>query len=204
MQDTLKAKLERLHQLEAFGNEFNFDLAEGKLRDAEVKVLRKFYAEDSLAYDVARGSDSYRTRIEPIEAKYGSFWRRMWVPRKDESFDEEVRRVLGSMNGVGESYARPEQFTTDEREEYGLLDKLPLAISGGVALFMGLLTYYLPESSGEVNEYVEALVKSSPAITFAIPYGMLKTTRGVSIGDGLQNLTEKAQKTDEFLRQHYV
>ena len=209
MRDTLKARLGRLHQLKEFVSEFNVSLAERELSDAEVKVLREFYRKDSLAHDVAEGRESYRTRIEPIEEKYDSFWTRIRVPRKDETFDEEVRRVLGSMNNVGESYAHPEQFTTDDRRRCILTsNRSSLALGGCFGLIIGLVAYLLPESSGEVNAYMNAFEKSSPAIIsaimFAMPYGVIKPIHNWDMEISLGSLREATRKTDEFLRQHYI
>ncbi len=205
MQNTLKAKLGRLHQLREFGGEFNVSLAERELSDVEAKILREFFREDSLAHDVAKGRDSYRTRIELIEEKYDSFWKRIWIPRKDETFNQEVMRVLGSMNNVGEAYAHPTLFTTNGRKREILnLDKTTLALGGLLGLIMGIVAYVMPESSGEVNEYMNVFIKSSPALMLATPYGMFKTFHNSNMKRNLDSLREATQKTDEFLRQHYV
>ena len=205
MQDTLKARLRRLHQLKEFGGEFNISLAERELSDTEVKVLREFYREDPLAHDVAKGRDSYRTRIEPIEEKYDSFWKRALAPRKDEPFNQVVMRVLGSMNSVGEAYISPEQFTTDSRRRSIWLDNgLSLSVGGLLGLMTGFVVYSTPESSGEFDAYTNAFVKSLPASVLVIPYGIFKTFHSLNMKGSLEYLRDATQKTDEFLRQHCV
>ena len=196
---TLKARLKRLRLLGEFGEEFGVGLDERKLRDAEVKVLREFYSEDPLAYDVAGGRDSYRERIGPIEKKYGSFLKRIFAPRKDETFDQGVMRVLGSMNNVGEAHSRPEQFTTDVRgREIRRFDKLTLGVGAVIGFLMGTIVYKM--SGGSVEAYMHAL----PEIGFAMPYVVIKPTHSPDMKISLNYLRDAAQKTDEFLRQHYV
>ena len=201
MSDTLKARLERLQQLKKFGEEFSVEIDERGLSDVEVKVLKEFYREDSLAHEVARGTDSYRRRIEPILEKYSpifgfggvfGFWR-------GETLGQEVKQVVTSMNNVGEGYANPEFLTLEGRKKVALFEDyaFPLVLGGGIGLGTGVAAYSMPD--GSVKDLIVI-----PTIFVATLYVVDKVFRNWLGRDDLNNLRNVAQRTDEFLRQHYV
>ncbi|MBI4980336.1 hypothetical protein HZC30_02130 [Candidatus Woesearchaeota archaeon] len=215
---TLKAKLEELCSLKERTKSLEVNLAESEWDDAEAKILREFYHQNQLAYAVAGGKDSYQARIEFIEEKYNTFWRKIWMPHKDEVFDKEVIQVIGSMNGVGEyrdiygkSNINPNLFTTSgRRKSIRGPDSLALAGGGvfsllGTVIFYGGPHCYYPETV-QCYEKVTggALMASFAVLILPFFYGMSKFYHTFGMSCNLDNLRTAAQKTDEFLRQHYV
>ncbi|MBU1204683.1 MAG: hypothetical protein KKA61_03060 [Nanoarchaeota archaeon] len=193
MEDTLVEIIEKLEGLKEY---LNF---EGKLSKYTEKILRKFYQEDPLAYKVAASKESYVKLIKPIEEKYNSFWKRIRVPRTDKTFDNEVRRVIESMNNVGVEYINPENFTTDRKRRH---NKNILLISAGTGLFFAALPKLIEWSytanyngPGNLNIFV-------PITAAGVMY--LGNKLLAYPDTNLAYLQKFAQKTDEFLRQHYL
>ncbi len=218
MPGTLKARLEELCSLKERTKSLEVNLAESEWNDAEVRILQEFYRQNQLAYAVAGGKDSYKTKIEFIEEKYNTFWKRIWMPKKDEVFDKEVIQVIGSMNGVGEykdiygkSNINPISFTTaGRRKSIRGPDSLALA-GGGVFSLLGTAIFYYgplchyPETVACYERVTEsALIASFTVLMLPLLYGMSKLTHTWGMSYHLNNLRTAAQKTDEFLRQHYV
>jgi len=195
MEDTL---VEIIGELEEFGNlgkKFEYDLDEKKLRNAEIKKLRKFYQENSLVCKVVEGKGSYVELIKPIEEKYNSFWKKIRVPKIDKTFDNEVRRVIESMNNVGVEYINPENFTTDVKR---IQNKITLLSSGGAGLFFAALPILCGGS-------YTANYNSNIFVPIMIAGGMYLGLKLIGYtGTKLVHLQKSAQKTDEFLTQHYL
>ncbi len=217
MQDTLKTRLGRLPSLQELIDELQVKVEEKEFSDAELRILREFYAQDQLAYAVAGGKESYTTRIEFIEEKYSTFWKKAFAPRRDEAFDQEVLRVLGSINGVGEyrdflgkDYISPQLFTTLGRNRYTRnIDLLAFGVGSVFGLLGGWLAYGTTVCYGTAMRCYEkdtgsALIASFASMMLPMFYGMAKFNHCVSMSCSLDNLRDAAQKTDEFLRKHYV
>jgi len=153
--------------------------------------------EDTLAYDVASGKESYVELIKPIEEKYNSFWKKILVPRTDGTFDNKVRRVIESMNNVGVNYINPERFTIDGRRRN---NKSHLLISGGTGLFTAAMPKLIEWSStADYNNPGNLFV---PIIATVAMYIGCKLK--VYFYTNLEYLQEFAQDTDKFLRQYYI
>jgi hypothetical protein len=197
MEYTLKSKLEVLSYLNHIsthlGSKFNVGLDGDKLKDARVDILRTFYENDPLAYAVSQGKDSYTKRIEPIEEKYGSFSKRLWIPEEDEVFDKEVNRVIGSMNTVKESYICPELFTTNERRSYPSL----------VGLFGGFVSGMVIGNAFYYEKFGLKAYFAIPAMASGIYLGE-KLKDSFTMKKNLKKLRTVAKKTDEFLIINYI
>ena len=153
--------------------------------------------EDTLAYDVASGKESYVELIKPIEEKYNSFWKKILVPRTDGTFDNKVRRVIESMNNVGLEYINPEKFTTDRKRRQ---NKNILLISAGTGLFTAAIPKLIEWSyTANYNNSGNLFV---PIIAAGTMY--LGNKLFVYAGTNLEYLQESAQKTDKFLTRHYL
>jgi len=198
MQKTLVERLGLSNQFTEDNGNFQVSLDKKKLSNVEIGILREFYKKDPLAYKVAAGEESYVELIKPIEEN-NSFWKRIWIQRTDEIFDNEVKRVIESMNNVGVKYINPEWFTKDgiKRENRHILVH---SLKFGL-FFVGLAvfgTYNNPENSG-------ILPKVIPAIAAGTVYlGNKNMNYVLFMKPDLENLQESAQKTDEFLTQHYL
>lgn len=199
MQETLVERLGLSNQFIKDSENFQVSLDKKKLSKIEIGILREFYEGDQLAYKVAAGEESYGELIKPIEEKYNSFWKRIWIQRTNEIFDNDVRRVIKSMNNVGLEYINPEIFTTDERkkdDKHILLHSLKFGV-----FFVGLAVFgtYIPPENYSI------LIKSIPAIVAGTVYLGNKSIRHtLFIKPNLENLQESAQKTDKFLTQPYL
>ena len=216
MADTLKTQLERLHSLEERADALEIKVEKKEFIGAKVRILREFYVQDPLAYAVAGEKDSYKIKIQFIEDKYSTFLKRALMPKKDEAFDTEVLRVLGSMNGVGEYRTcvgyplYSEQVTTiGIRKSIRCIDLLALGAGSIFGLVGSLLAYGTPECYRTAMECYEHVTESAFLASFAsmmLPmfYGMAKFNHCVSMSAFLDNLRDAAQKTDEFLRKNYV
>lgn len=217
MSDTLKARLGRLQSLHGLADELQIKIEEKEFGDAEVRILREFYAQDQLAYAVAGGKESYTTKIQFIEEKYSTLWKKAFAPRRDEAFDQEVFQVIGSINGVGEyrdllgkDYINPKLFTTDGRNRYTRnIDLLAFGVGSVFGLLGGWLAYGTTVCYGTAMRCYEkdtgsALMTSFASMMLPMFYGMAKFNHCVSMSCSLDNLKDAAQKTDEFLRKNYV
>ena len=197
MQETLVEIVGELEKFKNLGKKFEYDLDEKKLRDTEIKKLRKFYQKNSLVCKVAEGKESYVKLIKPIEEKYNSFWKKICVPKIDEPFDNEVRRVIESMNNVGLEYINPEKFTTDRKRRQ---NKNILLISAGTGLFTAAIPKLIEWSyTANYNNSGNLFV---PIIAAGTMY--LGNKLFVYAGTNLEYLQESAQKTDKFLTRHYL
>jgi len=137
---------------------------------------------------------------------------RIRLPRKNELFDQEVWRVLGSMNNVGiASYIYPELFTTMGKIEHTFSEKRFLGnylmIMGGVfGLAVGITYSFLPEFRDELfadTTLVNCIGISILASTFVL-YGLGRMFENPNMERDLGNLRKNAQETDKFLQQHYL
>ncbi len=216
MQDTLKARLGRLHSLEELADKLQVKVEEKEFSDAKIRILKDFYTQDPLAYAIAGEKDSYLTRIQFIEEKYSTFWRRAFAPRKDEIFDQEVLQVLGSINGVGEyrdlfgkDYILPQLFTTlGRRKTIHNYDLLALVPGGIFGLLAAEFAYHTPRCYQTLFTCYEDRtdiigIASLLALMPLLFSGMVKLIHS-DMNYDLKRLRDAAQKTDEFLRQHYV
>jgi len=198
MEDTLVEIIKKLHGFDELGEYINEDLnSKGELKDHTKKILRKFYQENPLAYDVASGKESYVKLIEPIEKKFKGFWKKVCVPKIDETFDNEVRRVIKSMNHVGVEYINPENFTTDRKRRQ---NRRILLISAGAGLFTASLPKLIEWSS--TTGYNNPGNLFVPIIAAGVMYIGCNLSEYFDIN--LQYLQESAQKTDELLTQYYI
>lgn len=200
----LTQRLESLQSFKNTGKQLGFILSEKELKDAEVKVLKDFYDENPLAYDIATGKDSYQNRIKPIEEKYNTYWKSITRPKKDEAFDKEVVRVLHSMFGVGcMTSCDPSVFKTEERREYiWKQDRNPLIVSGIMTVAMGICVYNLSDGM-LINPLFDAFIRYSPVAGPTL-YGITKLSDNQNLRWGLNRLKDDAQKTDEFLKKHCI
>lgn len=222
MDDTLKARLETLQLFQGLAGKLQVKVEEKEFSDAEIRILREFYAKDPLAYAVAGEKDSYLTKIEFIEERYSSFWRKAFSPKKDETFDQEVLRVIGSINGVGEYRdcfgwpLKPDNFTTvGRRRTVRNWDLLALVPGGLFGLIGGSFLYHIPRYC-ETTSYELAIacyedrtgIIGTASLAALMPFffsGLVKLLHcGGGISYDLNRLKDAAQKTDEFLRKHYV
>ncbi|HLC89047.1 MAG TPA: hypothetical protein VJG49_03345 [Candidatus Nanoarchaeia archaeon] len=218
MSDTLKARLEELCLLKERAKSLEVNVAESEWSDAKVRILKEFYSQNQLAYVVAGEKDSYKARIGFIEEKYDSFWKRIWIPKKDEAFDNEVLKIIGSINKVGEyrdiygkSYINPKSFTTDGRKKsIRGPDSIALAGGGVFSLLGAGIVYsgphcYDPETVACYEKVTGGtLVASFVVLMLPALYGMSKFSHTVGMSSNLDCLRTAAQKTDEFLRQNYI
>ena len=131
--------------------------------------------------------------------KYSPILRGVFGFRRGETLGQEVKQAVTSMNNVGEGYANPEFLTLEERKKVALFEDyaVPLMLGGGLGLSVGVAVYNMPD--GSVKELI--LI---PAIFVATVYVVGKVARNWLGRDYLDNLRNVAQRTDDFLRQHYI
>jgi len=218
MSDTLKARLEELCFLKERDKSLELNVAESEWNDAKIRILKEFYSQNQLAYAVAGEKDSYKARIGFIEEKYDTFWKRIWMPEKDESFNQKVIQVISSINEVGEyrdiygkSYINPKSFTTDgRRKSIRGPDSFALAVGSVFSLLGAGIVYsgphcYDPETVACYEKVTGGtLVASFVVLMLPALYGMSKFSHTVGMSSNLDCLRTAAQKTDEFLRQNYI
>ncbi len=184
--------------------------------------VKRFYARNRLAFDVARGEDSYVSRIGPILKKYDSFRARAFAPVLDPEFDELVRKVVGSMNGVGvrghflEGYLNseritkgvkvdkidvslnPELLTTKGRKsEVRVVEGVMVGGLGLVGLFtVGTLAY---EAQKQAQEISPLLGLAFPVVLAGAAYVGIRPILDQTMGLQLQALQRGAVDRDKFL-----
>jgi hypothetical protein len=145
---------------------------------------------------------------------YGSFWRRFRVPESDPVFDEEVQRIIGSMNNVGlnniGSLSSFDQFlistltTEGRRTGFRRFSGLGLVLGGIVGLSLWPLATNEP-----YNPEVENMVKHTLntyghyIIGSATPVALIAMVHPVQ-PSLLAILRNNAQSSDSFLRQYNV
>lgn len=203
----LELRLEELKQLEKkYKPKINKKgLSKEESTNLKIAILKEFYEEDPLAYDVARGEKSYTKLIEPIGGKYNSFLRRVFSKR-DKKFDGEVGKVIKSINNVRLDSVC-EDFTTKGIKRYinkKTMESLFIgAFIGGMPLVVQSISYWNAQDAELV------LPKAVEYIKFAAPlfvglYGLFMLRANYCIKNSVNDLEKIAKKADEFLRKHYI
>ena len=198
----LTSRLHELRQLDGFVEKYRIDLPQGTLSDLKDGVFRDFYKSDSLAYNVARGRDSYVVRMEPIGEKYNTFWKKVLAPDMDEGFDENVWSVLNSMNNVGVGISLDsERFTTEGRRKLASeMDNVSLRCAGLFA-FVGAAITAVTSGSPEM---VLTVGSGSGMLSGVSSSGIFRVRYKGEIESGLGHLEDVARRTDRYLVDNYV
>jgi len=197
-QKTLVERLEELFQISEFGSRHSITLSGDELGTAREGILEDFYAQNPLAFKVAQGNASFSDEVRFIEGKYDSFWKRALCPKKDESFDEEVKRVLNSMSQVGIYSKSSEKFTTKTRRDSIRSSDLFGLLLGGFITTVGL-NIPLVVQQRDITTY---LTSSTTCLLGAAFPCVFRRNKYLSFVSDLDSLRSSAQETDDFLQNY--
>ncbi|MBI4454069.1 hypothetical protein HY636_05490 [Candidatus Woesearchaeota archaeon] len=205
MHGTLNERIEKLVRFKRNSKELGISFDDNLLEVTRNTILADFFAQNKLAYRVAKRETSYTEQIQPILEKYNTFWKRIETPEVDESFDTLVNQVLGSMNAVGIAYVTSHTFTTVGRRARERRANRTYLIEGGIlavalwALIKGNFDMHL-----DIPAAYESFTKAIPILGLIAPYVALKPLESPRLKVELNYLRFAAEKTDEFLRENYA
>ncbi|OIO61908.1 hypothetical protein AUJ83_03960 [Candidatus Woesearchaeota archaeon CG1_02_33_12] len=167
-------------------------------------ILKDFFKEDLLSYEVALSKKSYAKMTEPIIKKYSSLLNILFVKRDDE-FDKEAIKPLQSMTNVG--YVMPDLTTKGMIEHRKRLIKHSLSFGAGLtvvmSIFAGGLYAITPELQGiSLIEGAKYVAMGFPAST-GLYYSFSSLMEIPSMKVDINNMKREAKKADEYLREQY-
>ena len=161
-------------------------------------VLRRFYVNDSLAYQVSIEQDSYVRRAEEAVDKFSSFRKRLGII-VDENFDREVTDLVLSMNNVGICCYNPMNFRTKEFEAK-VKNVLCAGVAGGAAMGipLGVIIAGMYGGNNLSNIFIGSIFSSS------IIYPGLLAIYDLNSPFPVKSFLSDAEKTEKFVRENKV